>query len=108
MTAEHWETIRAILILLGGLATGVVTSKTVRKSQKESSQITLATDLINQIQEERDTKATDLRSANLTIDQLRNEAVIRDRRVRTYIRKLRSQIYKLGGEPIEPDEDLGI
>jgi hypothetical protein len=108
MTAEHWETIRAILILLGGLATGVVTSKTVRKSQRESSQITLATDLINQVQEERDSKATDLRSANLTIDQLRSEATNRERKWRNYTRRLRAQIYKLGGEPIEPDEDLGI
>jgi len=97
MTAEHWETIRAILILLGGLATGVVTSRTVRKSQKESSQIALATDLINQVQEERDTTKVD----NKTLNE-------ENKMLRRYIRQLRSQVYELGGKPTEPDEKLGI
>lgn len=97
MTAEHWETIRAILIVLGGLATGVVTSKVTRKSQKESGQIALATDLINQVQEERDTTKVDNKS--LTEE---------NKMLRRYIRQLRSQIYELGGKPVEPDEKLGI
>lgn len=97
MTAEHWETIRAILILLGGLATGVVTSRTVRKSQKESSQIALATDLINQVQEERDTTKLDAK-----------EKTEENKMLRRYVRQLRSQIYELGGKPVEPDEKLGI
>jgi hypothetical protein len=97
MTAEHWETIRAVLILLGGLATGVVTSRTVRKSQKESSQITLATDLINQIQEERD-------RSDVRVDASER----REGLWRTYTRKLRAQIYKMGGEPVEPPDELGV
>jgi hypothetical protein len=97
MTPEHWETIRAVLILLGGLATGVVTSRTVRKSQKESSQITLATDLINQVQEERDTTKLD-----------NKELSEENKMLRRYVRQLRSQIYELGGKPVEPDEKLGI
>ena len=97
MTPEHWETVRAILILLGGLATGVVTSRTVRKSQKESSQITLATDLINQVQEERDN--TKLDNKTLTDE---------NKMLRRHVRQLRSQIYELGGKPVEPDEKLGI
>lgn len=97
MTPEHWETVRAILILLGGLATGVVTSRTVRKSQKESSQITLATDLINQVQEEREVTKTD------------NKALTEENKMlRRYVRQLRSQVYELGGKPVEPDEKLGI
>jgi flagellar hook protein FlgE len=97
MTSEHWETIRAILIVLGGLATGVVTSRVTRKSQKESSNIALATDLINQVQEERDGYKTDAKSVT---DE--------NKMLRRYIRQLRSQIYELGGKPVEPDEKLGI
>lgn len=108
MTPEHWETIRAILILLGGLATGVVTSRTVRKSQKESSQITLATDLINQVQEERDHAVSQLAEANAIIKDMNKSATLREGWWRIYTRRLRSQIYKLGGEPIEPDDQLGI
>lgn len=97
MTAEHWETIRAILIVLGGLATGVVTSRVTRKSQKESSNIALATDLINQVQEERN----DLKTDN-------KDLIAENKMFRRYVRQLRSQIYELGGKPVEPDEKLGI
>lgn len=97
MTAEHWETIRAILIMVGGLVTGVVTSRVTRKSQKESSQIALATDLINQVQEERN----DYKLDNKSKDE-------ENKMLRRYIRQLRSQIYELGGKPVEPDEKLGI
>jgi len=97
MTPEHWETIRAVLIMVGGLVTGVVTSKVTRKSQKESSQIALATDLINQVQEERDTTKLD------------NKALVEENKMlRRYTRQLRSQVYELGGKPVEPDEKLGI
>jgi chromosome segregation ATPase len=104
MTAEHWETLRAILIVLGGLATGVVTSKVTRKSQKESSNIALATDLINQVQEEREEVKDDLKETKLDLKSSNEE----NKQLRRYIRQLRSQIYELGGKPIEADKELGI
>jgi len=57
----------------------------------------LATDLINQVQEERDTTKLD------------NKALVEENKMlRRYTRQLRSQIYELGGKPVEPDEKLGI
>jgi 23S rRNA maturation mini-RNase III len=104
MTPEHWETVRAVLILLGGLATGIVTSKTVRKSQKESSQITLLTNLIDQLQEERD-KAVDRADREQSAREAAEHQVPLWRKL---VRKLRSQVYKLGAEPVESDDDLDI
>lgn len=108
MESEQWETVRAILILLGGLATGVVTSRTTRKSQKESSQITMASDLINQVQEERDHAVKERDEANAVIRSLGEVSTKREGMWRSYTRRLRAQIYKLGGEPIDPSDDLGV
>lgn len=108
MTPEHWETVRAVLILLGGLATGVITSKTVRKSQKESSQITLATDLINQVQEERNRLDGQLQTANEVIKELGSENHKRDLAWRNHTRKLRSQLHEAGVTPVEPPDELGV
>jgi len=57
----------------------------------------LATDLINQVQEERDTTKLD-----------NKELSEENKMLRRYVRQLRSQIYELGGKPVEPDEKLGI
>lgn len=104
MTAEHWETIRAVLILFGGLATGIVTSRTVRKSQKESTQITLLTNLIDQLQEERD-KAVKEKD---TEKDARKAAEAEVPKWRKFARKLRQQLYKLGVDPVEPEDNLDI
>lgn len=97
LTPEHWETVRTVLVILGGGLTGWATSMIVRKSQKESSQITLLLGLVDQLQEERD-------SAVRERDQSRTE--VRD--WRRYTRGLRSQVYALGGEPREPENTLDI
>lgn len=104
MAPEHWETIRAVLILLGGLATGIVTSKTVRKSQRESSQITLLTNLIDQLQEERDNAVS-----RADREQAAREAAEKQIPLwRRFARQLRQQLYRLGAEPTEPGDDLDI
>lgn len=93
MSSELWEFVKAALTLLGALAAGVISSWLLRISQKESSQITLLTNLVDQIQEERDKHERDAKQIPMW---------------RRYAQRLRSQIYGLGGQPVEPDKDLEL
>lgn len=93
MTPELWEFIKAALTFLGAITVGVFSSWLLRISQRESSQITLLTNLVDQIQEERDKHERDAKQIPLW---------------RRYAQRLRSQIYSLGGQPAEPDKELEL
>lgn len=93
MGPEVWEVAKALLTGAGAIAVGVLSSWLVRKSQKESSQITLLTNLIDQVQEERDAAVKQARQVPLW---------------RRYAAQLRRQIYGLHGVPVEPDKELDL
>jgi len=87
------DLIKTALTIAGGVAAAALTSWLARKSQKESAHITALTNLVDQLQEERT-------AANLVAKQVP--------KWRRYAQKLRSQIYKLGGEPVDADPDLDL
>lgn len=93
MGPEVWEVAKALLTGMGAIAVGVLSSWLVRKSQKESSQITLLTNLIDQVQEERDAAVKQARQIPLW---------------RRYAARLRQQIYSLHGVPVEADKELDL
>lgn len=83
------------MILAGGSFTGWMTSMIVRKSQKESTQISLLLGLVDQLQEERDAAITERERLRIEIPKWRR-----------HTRELRSQIYELGAVPKEPGTEL--
>lgn len=90
---ESLEVLKVILTVLGGVVAAVITSRLTRASQRESSQIVLLTNLIDQVQEERDQAKEDAKQVPLW---------------RRYAHKLRNQILKLGGIPEEPSDKLEL
>lgn len=94
MSGAEWGEIFKTLLTVGGAAVvGVLTGWLNRKSQKETTQINLLTSLVKTLQEERDTAVASSKQIPLW---------------RRYAQKLRGQLYRLGAEPIEPDEKLEL
>ena len=93
MTPDNAELLKTILTVAGGVCAALLTSYLARRSQKESAQITLLTNLVDQLQEERDTSKAEARQVPLW---------------RRYAQRLRGQVYKLGGEPVEADAELEL
>lgn len=87
------DLLKTALTLAGGVAAAALTGWLTRKSQKESAHITALTNLVDQLQEER--AAADLRAKQIPL-------------WRRYAQKLRSQIYRLGGEPEDADPNLEL
>jgi 2-phosphoglycerate kinase len=85
--------IKTVLTIAGGVVAATITGRLTRKSQKESAHILALTNLVDQLQEERDKAKADVKQVPLW---------------RRYAQKLRSQIYKLGGEPHEADAELEL
>lgn len=93
MSPDLWEFVKAALTMVGAIVVGVFSSWLLRRSQKESAQITLLTNLVDQIQEERDKHERDAKQVPLW---------------RRYAGRLRKQIYGLGGVPVEADKELEL
>lgn len=93
MSPEAWEFLKTAVTGLGALGVGMLSSWLVRRSQKESAQITLLTSLVDQVQEERDKAVETARQVPLW---------------RRYAQRLRAQIYGLGGAPVEADKELEL
>jgi len=87
------DLLKTALTIAGGIAAALLTGRLTRKSQKESAHITALTNLVDQLQEER--AAADLKAKQVPM-------------WRRYAQKLRSQIYKLGGEPEDAHPDLEL
>lgn len=93
MSPEVWEFVRTGLTGVGAVAVGLLSAWLLRRSQKESAQITVLMNLVDQVQEERDA------------------AVARAKQVplwRRYAQQLRQQIYGLQGVPVEADKELEL
>lgn len=93
MSQEAWEFLKTVVGGLGALGVGMLSSWLLRRSQKESAQITLLTSIVDQVQEERDKAVETARQVPLW---------------RRYAQRLRSQIYGLGGVPVEADKELEL
>ncbi|MFH5879751.1 hypothetical protein [Arthrobacter sp. NA-172] len=93
MTAESWDVIKTALTVVGGVVAALVTGRLTRTSQKESAQIHALTNLIDQLQEERNVAVKAAKQIPLW---------------RRYAQKLRSQIYGLGGTPKDAEHDLEL
>lgn len=93
MSPDAWEFFKAALTALGAVAVGMLSSWLLRRSQKESAQITLLSSLVDQVQEERDKAVETARQVPLW---------------RRYAQRLRQQIYGLGGVPVEADKELEL
>lgn len=93
MTPDNAELLKTVLTVAGGACAALLTSYLARRSQKESAQITLLMGLLDQVQEERDSWKKDAKQVPLW---------------RRHVQRLRSQIYKLGGEPVEADQELEL
>lgn len=93
MSPDSADLLKTILTVAGGIGAALLTGRLTRRSQKESAQITLLTNLVDQLQEERDAAKTDVKQVPLW---------------RRYAQRLRGQIYKLGGEPVEADPELEL
>lgn len=87
------DLVKTVLTVVGGVGAALLTGRLTRKSQKESAHITALTNLVDQLQEERDKAKADVKQIPMW---------------RRYAQKLRGQIYKLGGEPAEADPDLEL
>jgi hypothetical protein len=87
------DLLKTVLTIVGGIGAAALTGRLTRKSQKESAHITALTNLVDQLQEER--AAADLKAKQVPM-------------WRRYAQKLRSQIYKLGGEPEDADPNLEL
>jgi hypothetical protein len=93
MSPDAWEFIKAALTVVGAVVVGVLSSWLLRRSQKESAQITLLTNLVDQVQEERELAKVEAKQVPLW---------------RRYAQQLRKQIYGLGGVPVEADKELEL
>lgn len=93
MSAELAEFLKTALTVGGAILAAILTGILTRTSQKESAQITALTNLVDQLQEERDHAKSDAKQIPLW---------------RRYAQRLRGQIYKLGGVPEDPDERLEL
>lgn len=93
MSAELSEFLKTALTVGGAILAAILTGILTRASQKESAQITALTNLVDQLQEERDHAKSDAKQIPLW---------------RRYAQRLRGQIYKLGGVPEDPDERLEL
>ncbi|QPX62575.1 hypothetical protein SEA_WOLLYPOG_23 [Arthrobacter phage Wollypog] len=101
---EAWDLIKVILTVGGGIIAAMITSRLTRTSQKESTQISLLTNLIDQVQEERD-KALDREKASVEREKETAKQIPLWRR---YSQMLRKQIYGLGHTPIDPDDRIEL
>lgn len=93
MSTELAEFLKTALTVGGAILAAVLTSWFTRQSQRESVQITALTNLVDQLQEERDHARKDAKQVPLW---------------RRYAQRLRKQIYKLGAEPEDPDKELEL
>lgn len=93
MNPDAWAFIQAALTVAGAVVVGVFSSWLLRRSQKESAQINLLTNLVDQVQEERDNAKAEAKQVPLW---------------RRYAGRLRQQIYGLGGVPVEADKELEL
>jgi len=93
VSTELAEFLKTALTVGGAMAAAWLTAWLTRQSQKESVQITALTNLVDQLQEERDHAKADAKQVPLW---------------RRYAQTLRRQIYKLGGVPEDPDERLEL
>lgn len=91
--AASMDLLKTVLTIAGGVGAAFLTGFLTRKSQKESSHITALTSLVDQLQEEVARAKTDAKQVPLW---------------RRYAQKLRSQIYRLGGEPEDADPNLEL
>lgn len=87
------DLLKTLLTIAGGIGAAFLTGWLTRKSQKESSHIKLLTNLVDQLQEERDTAVASCKQVPLW---------------RRYALHLRNQIYRLGGEPVDADPNLDL
>lgn len=102
------EVLKAVLTLAGAVGVAWLTGRFTRKSQQESSNISLLTNLIDQLQEERDLAVRTKDAAVAVEAEKTAAAVVTVSRFRRYCRRLRHQIYELGGRPHEAEEDLDV
>lgn len=93
MSNELAEFLKTALTVGGAMLAAWLTAWLTRQSQKESTQITALTNLVDQIQEERDRAVTQAKQVPLW---------------RRYSQMLRKQIYGLGHIPIDPDKELEL
>lgn len=93
MTPDSAELIKTALTVTGGIAAALLAGRLTRRSQKESAHITALTNLVDQLQEERKEAKDEARQIP---------------KWRRYAQRLRSQIYKLGGEPVDADSELEL
>ncbi|ALY09427.1 hol-like chemotaxis [Arthrobacter phage Nubia] len=93
LSAPIFDVIKTAVTVLGSGAAMWLVAKLTRKSQQESSQINLLTNLIDQLQEER------------------NEAKKQAAQIpmwRRYAMRLRGQIHRLNETPVEAEEGLEL
>jgi hypothetical protein len=93
MSTELAEFLKTALTVGGAMVAAWLTAWLTRLSQKESTQITALTSLIDQLQEERDSAKKEAKQIPLW---------------RRYTQSLRKQIYKMGGSPVDPDKELEL
>lgn len=87
------DLLKTVLTIAGGVGAAALTGWLTRRSQKESAHISALTNLVDQLQEERAT--ADARAKQVPM-------------WRRYAQKLRGQIYRMGGEPVDADPDLEL
>lgn len=93
VSTELAEFLKTALTVGGAVLAAFLTAILTRASQKESTQITALTNLVDQLQEERDHAITQAKQVPLW---------------RRYTQRLRKQIYKLGHIPEDPDKELEL
>lgn len=93
MSTELAEFLKTGLTVGGAVLAAWLTAILTRASQKESVQITALTNLVDQLQEERDAAKSDAKQIPLW---------------RRYAQRLRKQIYGLGATPEDPDKELEL
>ncbi|ALY09978.1 hol-like chemotaxis [Arthrobacter phage Pumancara] len=93
ISAPILDAVKTLVTVLGSGAAMWLVAKLTRKSQKESSQITLLTNLIDQVQEER----------KIAVDQAKQIPLWRrySQGLRGQVYRLHDQVARLGEEPVE-------
>jgi hypothetical protein len=97
MGSDLLELGKAVLTIVGAIAAAWLTARFNRKSQQESTQITLLTAVMNTVQEERDKAVLKEQATAAQIP-----------RWRRYVQRLHRQIYTLGGTPEDADAELEL